>query len=66
MIKLKILCEEDNNTFILEVESLDQFRDVKCPTCGNDNIFIQDIEYDFEVDRSPLKLGNNGKPSAWG
>jgi anaerobic ribonucleoside-triphosphate reductase len=38
---------------------------VKCPKCGSEEIFILDILYEVEPDRTPIEMGRGGCGSVW-
>jgi len=66
MISVKLYCEPCDKEYTIEVESLMDTSDSKCPLCDNSNTFIRDIQVDWEYSTELLQLGNNSKPKAWG
>jgi len=60
MDKYTLYCGTCNKKFFLETNDLDEVRNSICKFCKGNDIFIQDVDYEVEPDRTPIKTGSRG------
>ena len=53
-------CNDCDILFDEPVECITDIGDEICPQCKGGNIFIRDIKYEVEPDRSSVQLGSRG------
>ncbi|MBE3094314.1 MAG: hypothetical protein IMZ52_04725 [Actinobacteria bacterium] len=58
--KVKVNCHACNKEYFIEFNEVHELFGRKCEKCGSDEIFYQEIIYEVEPDRTPVKTGERG------